>query len=494
MASALLLVVGAPIVMLLSIGFAAARTATRPEVLFGLSALGAVLSVVIAWAVVRPMVESILALEEAGRALARGEVDVALPSNRGDELGVLAAALGEVVASQRVLARATQRLVAGDLEADVTPRSAKDVHAVAVAALRQLLREFVAETGRLSRTCRLGLRSHREASGRFRGTYAELLQDLTLTMEAVALPLQSAAMVLERMSKRDTGARITGVYQGAFQQLVLAVNAVSASVDADLASVRSSSERIAADSSQLTAGAFVISRCAADQHMTLDELRTNTRRMSGDARDLMHSVVETRSRVRRMREELEQARRTMAQLAGIVSQVARHNTESVSLALSLGDVGQVLREQFDCIESEAQLALEQMKVTGVLSLAQSNSTKWILEGLERMHENGQQFDARAAQVTELSRELTRQSQQLNAVTQSYTLGGIDLYVPPIFDTPRTVAHVTVQVAEPDESAAVAPVGEGVLEVNAPRSGRPPRRKATVLHFPRGSAEDPDRPA
>lgn len=89
-ASALLSVLGAPIAGLLTIGYAAARTTTRPDMLLVLSVVGAV--------------------------------------------------LGEVVALQRTLACALQRLVEGDLEADVTPRSAQDVHGVAAAALRQLLR------------------------------------------------------------------------------------------------------------------------------------------------------------------------------------------------------------------------------------------------------------------------------------------------------------------------------------------------------------------
>ncbi|WP_396213377.1 hypothetical protein [Gemmatimonas sp.] len=86
-----------------------------------------------------------------------------------------------------------------------------------------------------------------------------------------------------------------------------------------------------------------------------------------------------------MREELEQARRTQAQLAGIVSQVARYHTESVCVARSVGDVGRVLREQFACIDSEAPLALAQTNGTGDLSPAQSNSTTWIMEGVVGEH-------------------------------------------------------------------------------------------------------------
>lgn len=119
---------------------------TRRRILVSLG-LGLLLAGWICVVVIRGVTVPLEAAVAAARRMARGDVEVQLPRHRGDEVGALLEAMGEVVAQERVMAETAERIAGGDLSAEVVPRSPEDRLGVAFAAMQARLRETIQEVG-----------------------------------------------------------------------------------------------------------------------------------------------------------------------------------------------------------------------------------------------------------------------------------------------------------------------------------------------------------
>ena len=108
------------------------------------------------------------ALSRAAEALAEGDVDHELSVEGRDEVGRTAAALASMVDHLRALAGAADRVAAGDLTVDVSPRSERDRLGAAFAGLVAELRAAVSQMSRSATSVAGASRARRLVVGRCR--------------------------------------------------------------------------------------------------------------------------------------------------------------------------------------------------------------------------------------------------------------------------------------------------------------------------------------
>jgi methyl-accepting chemotaxis protein len=156
--------------------YAASRRTTLVLVLVALIA-GAGLALVVARRIGRGLGEVV----RAARGLAEGDVDQHVDVPRGDELGAMAGEFERVVAYLRELATAADRVAAGDLTAEVAPRSERDAlgrsFATMTHSLRGLVERVSATAGTVSGASQqLAMTS--EEAGRAVGEIAQAVSDV----------------------------------------------------------------------------------------------------------------------------------------------------------------------------------------------------------------------------------------------------------------------------------------------------------------------------
>jgi methyl-accepting chemotaxis protein len=122
------------------------REATRMSLTLGVIALLAALFFVVALG--RHVTRRLRAVSSAAEAIAEGDVDHELSVRGRDEVGRTANALSAMGDHLRTLARAADRVAAGDLSVDVQPRSERDRLGAAFAGLVAELRAAVAQMSR----------------------------------------------------------------------------------------------------------------------------------------------------------------------------------------------------------------------------------------------------------------------------------------------------------------------------------------------------------
>ncbi len=169
----------------------------------------------------RPMKE----LTHAADRLAAGDINVRIAAKSKDETGVLMEAFRRMADSIGVKTKFAQEIAAGNLLADLAAGSKDDVLADSMITVARTLRDLIAETDKLTRAARDGELQARGDAERFTGDYRRVVEGINQTLEAVVVPLQTAAEYIERIGQGTIPEPITESYQGDFNQLKNSINA-----------------------------------------------------------------------------------------------------------------------------------------------------------------------------------------------------------------------------------------------------------------------------
>ena len=129
-----------------------------------------------------------------------------------------------MIANTQHDAGVVQSLSEGNLDVEIKVMSEKDIMAKSNVAIRNALRELVADANMLSRAAIDGKLSTRADASKHKGDFRKVVEGVNQTLDAVIGPVQEASNVLLELSKGNLGARVTGDYKGDHATIKNALN------------------------------------------------------------------------------------------------------------------------------------------------------------------------------------------------------------------------------------------------------------------------------
>lgn len=111
-------------------------------------------------------------------------------------------------------ASVVQSLSEGKLDVEIKVMSEKDIMAKSNVAIRNALKELVADANMLSRAAIEGKLSTRADASKHKGDFRKVVEGVNQTLDAVIIPVQEASDVLLELAKGNLSARVTGDYKG----------------------------------------------------------------------------------------------------------------------------------------------------------------------------------------------------------------------------------------------------------------------------------------
>ena len=241
--------------------------------LFGIALLGLLAMFFVAKAVIkRSVVNPLKKLVLASDSLATGDVNTEVEVTSNDEIGQMAASFQAMIAHIREQANAAQKIAAGDLSIEITPKSEKDVLSRSLKSVIQELGKLSDEVSMLTGTAVNGQLDVRGDINDFNGGYRDIVSGINATLDALIGPLKMSADYMDRISKGDIPPAITDEYYGDFDKIKNNINTCIGAIDALVEDMNSLS--ISAIEGQLS------TRADADRH-------------SGDFAKVVHGVNAT---------------------------------------------------------------------------------------------------------------------------------------------------------------------------------------------------------
>ncbi|HET8655398.1 MAG TPA: HAMP domain-containing protein, partial [Longimicrobiaceae bacterium] len=229
----------------------AAATQLR-NILLLLALVAAAVIAAVSWWVAVYITRPIEVAAAAAERLALGDTEQTVDvGNTNDETGRLLHSVHSLMDHMRGLTQAAEKVAAGDLDIQITPKSQKDQLSRSFLTVAQVNADLRSELGRLTDAAKEGRLAERGRAERFRGAYAELILGTNEMLDTTIRPIREASDVLQRLARGDFTTRMEGDYCGDHAALKDNVNQTIESLKEMLGRIRQTSGTIAASSSQI---------------------------------------------------------------------------------------------------------------------------------------------------------------------------------------------------------------------------------------------------
>ncbi len=265
--------------------------------------------------VIAPVREGIRILTKIQRGDLREKMNIDL---KGD-FNLLKDAVNGVHMGLLFIIDFSKKIAKGEVDVEVLKASDEDQIHEWLVLMRDNIKHIVSEVNKFASFSMKGdFDNIRFDSSETKGAYADILSNLTKTVEAIKKPLTEVEQVMLKMASKDLSAKVEGDYQGVYKNLKESINGFADSINQALSQVASSTEEINTGSSQISDASQNLSSVATEQAgsveeitSTITELATKTKQNSDNAEFASKLARTAKETAEKGTEQAEQTTRAM---------------------------------------------------------------------------------------------------------------------------------------------------------------------------------------
>ncbi len=405
------------------------------------------------------------AITSAADEAAKGNVNIHLNIDQKDEIGKLAEAFEKMSGSMQDKAEAAERIGQGDLSVSINVLSDADVLGKAMVSMKENITSVARETRDLAGAAIAGKLDTRGNAGQFQGEYAQIIQGVNDTLDAVIEPINEAAGVLNKMAQKNMTRRVEGNYKGDHAKIKDALNKACDNLDVGMTQVGATTEQVAAAASQIGTGSQSLAEGASEQASSLEEIASSlqevssmtrqTSKNSGEADKLTDSAKDATAQgtqsMQKMSEAIGRIRSSADETSKIVKTIDEIAFQTNLLALNAsveaaraGDAGKGFAVVAEEVRNLAMRSTEAAKTTTELIAESVERAESGVKICEEVTVNLGSIDERVGQIGSVMGDISTASKQ-----QDEAVGQVNVAV-------EQLNNVTQQnAANSEESASAA---------------------------------------
>jgi methyl-accepting chemotaxis protein len=407
------------------------------------------LGLTIAYLLARRIGSAMNELAGAAQSLARGDVDVSLAIDSKDEVGELARAFKEMIATQREMTQSAVAIAAGDVSVEVRPRSDRDALGHAFVGLLGTLKALVKETTSLVAAATAGQLSTRGNAGSFSGAYRDLVSGINQTLDAVVRPIDESSDVLARIAERDLTARVTGAYAGDFAKIKESINTAAATLEDAMGQVGIAAEQTASAGQQIASGSQALAQGSSEQAASLEEVSGSLNEMLASSQQTAASARDARRMADVARECVTQGAESMQRLSAAIATIKDSSDQTAKIVKTIDEIA--FQTNLLALNAAVEAAragdagrgfavvAEEVRSLAIRSAEAAKTTANLIEESVQSTASGVALNA---EVSERLTEIDRHVSQVSVVISEIATAGES--------QSQSVKHINVAVTELNE--------------------------------------------
>lgn len=286
----------------------------------------------------RSMVKPLVQMADMATRIARGDIHQTISYHAGDEIGTLAQAFRNLIDYLKEIAGAMETLSRGDRTYTIVPQSEHDRLSQDFLNINAALCGLVDETRAILQAAQAGQLQVRGKVSKFQGVYAELIQGLNETLDAIAAPLREATIVFERVAARNLTACMQGDYQGDFATIKTALNTAVTNLDSSLSQIVVGAEQVALAAGQISTGSQALAQGASEQASTLEEISSSLQEMASMSQQNAANAQEARSLTDNARHSADTGTGSMQRLSQAVDEIKQASDETAKIVKTIDEI------------------------------------------------------------------------------------------------------------------------------------------------------------
>jgi len=181
---------------------------------------------------------------------------------------------------------------------------------------------LVADTNGLIQASLDGKLDTRADASKHHGDYAKIIAGINEMLDAVILPVNEAAAVLEKLADSDLTARVTGDYKGDLAKIKNSLNSAMETLDGAVQQVAGSATGVGASSQTLTAAVEEVGKGAQQIVETINEVASGSQEQSKLVQSSSAALDQLGRAIQDVTEGAQNQARTVGQTAAQVAQIS----------------------------------------------------------------------------------------------------------------------------------------------------------------------------
>jgi methyl-accepting chemotaxis protein len=228
-------------------------------------------------------------------------------------------------------AESFERISRGDIPAKITetfPGEFDTIHQNVNRCI-DAVKALVVDVDQLATAAVAGRLRVRADPTRHAGDFRRIVEGINRTLDAVLAPIDESTRILERLSKRDLTARVTGTYSGDHARIQEAINGTAEALHDALLQVSTAVDQVSTAALQIASSSQSVASGASEQAASLAEYATTVELIATMLRRTSDQARQADGTVRSARDAAAEGSRSMERMLAAVAAI-RTSTEGTS--------------------------------------------------------------------------------------------------------------------------------------------------------------------
>ena len=247
-----------------------------------------------------------------------------------------------------VVSKALEKLSQGDLNVEVeVGKGDSDTSQVrenfvtitkAISQTTEAVKQMTGDVNYLTQAALDGKLSTRADYKKHQGEYMNIVQGINNILDAVVIPMNETAAVLENIAAKDLTSRMKGEYKGDLAKIKEAMNTAADNLDKALQQVAIGAEQVASASVQVSTGGQALSQGTSEQASSLEEVSSSLQEMSSMTKQNTANAKEAKGVADQTRESSERGVESMSRLSSAINKIKVSSDSTAKIVKTIDEI------------------------------------------------------------------------------------------------------------------------------------------------------------
>lgn len=207
-----------------------------------------------------------------------------------------------------------------------------------IEGVRTNLKNVSKELGELIDASKAGQLTKRGNEKAFMGDWSAMILGVNQILDAILLPIQEAAQVLDKVSARDLTARVQGNYQGDHAKIKNSLNLAVENLDTALGQVTDATGQVASASQQISAGSQSLAQGANEQASSLEEVSSSLEEMASMTKQNADNAIQAKGLAADANDSAKVGTEAMNRMSSAINRIKESSDQTAKIVKTIDEI------------------------------------------------------------------------------------------------------------------------------------------------------------
>jgi methyl-accepting chemotaxis protein len=204
--------------------------------------------------------------------------------------------------------------------------------------VRLNLKNIAKELNTLIDASKNGALTTRGNAAAYQGDWKSMIHGINEILDAILLPINEAATVLDKVAARDLTARVAGEYKGDHAKIKNSLNMAVENLDKALQQVTEATEQVSSASGQISSGSQSLAQGANEQASSLEEVSSSLEEMTSMTKQNADNANQAKGLAAESDGNAKTGTEAMNRMSGAINRIKESSDQTAKIVKTIDEI------------------------------------------------------------------------------------------------------------------------------------------------------------